>query len=151
MLKAATNPFFEVNFPKLMDVSKVMTEFKAPNVNMQALMDMQRKNMEALATINQATIANLQSFVQRQAEMMRQGFEETTHLMTTIMAAQTPQEKVICQAEASKKMAEECMTNIRDLTDSFSKCSSQAMETISNRMTDSVKELQGLMKTGVAA
>ena len=151
MLKAATNPFFEVNFPKLMDASKVMTEFKVPNFGMQALMDMQRKNMEAVTAINQALIANLQSFVQRQAEMMRQGFEETTHLMTTVMSAPTPQEKVMRQAETSKILTEQCMTNIRDLTDSFAKGNTQTMETISNRMTDSVKELQGLMKTGVAA
>lgn len=151
MSKPVINPIIEANFPKLVDPSKIMGEFKMPDFNMNALMDMQHKNIEVITAINQAVFENLQSFVQRQAELMRQGFEETTSLMNAFMSAPSVQEKVICQAEASKKMTEQCMANARDTAETFAKCNSQAMETISNRMNDNLVELCGLTKTNLAA
>ncbi len=122
MFKPATNSIFEADFSKMMNPSKIMGEFKMPGFDMNALMEMQRKNVEMITTINQAIAENLQAFAHRHAEFMQQGFEEATNLM-----------------------------NARDATETLAKCNSQTIETISNRMTDGVKELQGLMKTSVAA
>ena len=71
MPKPATNPVIEANFPKLVDASKIMAEFKMPGFDMNALMDMQRKNIEAITAINQATFEGMQSFAHRQTELMR--------------------------------------------------------------------------------
>ena len=151
MSKPATNPFSEADFSKFMDASKIMGEFKMPGFDMTALMEMQRKNVEMITTINQAIVENLQAFAHRHAEFMQQGFEEATNLMNAVMSASSPQEKVIRQAEASKDVVDKCIANARDATETLAKCNSQTMETISNRMTDGVKDLQGLMKASVAA
>jgi phasin family protein len=151
MFKPATNSIFEADFSKMMNPSKIMGEFKMPGFEMNALMEMQRKNVEMITTINQAIAENLQAFAHRHAEFMQQGFEEATNLMNAVMSASSPQEKVIRQAEASKDVVEKCIANARDATETLAKCNSQTIETISNRMTDGVKELQGLMKTSVAA
>jgi phasin family protein len=151
MFKPATNSIFEADFSKMMNPSKIMGEFKMPGFDMNALMEMQRKNVEMITTINQAIAENLQAFAHRHAEFMQQGFEEATNLMNAVMSASSPQEKVIRQAEASKDVVEKCIANARDATETLAKCNSQTIETISNRMTDGVKELQGLMKTSVAA
>ena len=133
MSKPATSPIFEADFSKLMNPSKIMGEFKMPGFDMNALMNMQRKNIEAITAINQAAFEGMQSFAQRQTELIRQGIEETTNLLNTFMSAQTPQEKVVCQVEASKVVVEKCMANARDAAETLAKCSSQAMETVSNR------------------
>jgi phasin family protein len=151
MSKPATSPIFEADFSKLMNPSKIMGEFKVPGFDMNVLMDVQRKNIEMIATINQAVVENLQSFAQRQVELMQHVFEETSSMMNTMISATTPQEKVVCQAEATKKFAEQCMTNVRDTAEAIVKCNSQTMETVSNRMSDNLVELRGLAKTNLAA
>jgi phasin family protein len=151
MSKPTTNPIFEVDFSKLMNPSKIMGEFKIPGFDMNVLMDIQRKNIEMITTINQTVVENLQSFAQRQTELMQRVLEDSSSMMNAMMSATTPQEKVVYQAEASKKVAEQCMTNVRDNAEAFAKCNSQAMETVSNRMSDNLVELRGMTKTNVAA
>jgi len=151
MSNPATNPIFEADFSKLMNPSKIMGEFKMPGFDVNALMDMQRKNVEMITSVNQAAVENWQSFVQRQVELMQRVFEETSSMVNSMMSAATPQEKAVCQAETSKKLTEQCMANVRDTAENFAKCNSQAMETVSNRMSDNLVELRGLTKTNLAA
>jgi len=151
MSKSATNPVIEANFKKLADTSKVLSEFKMPGFDMNALMEIQRKNVEAITAINQTVFESLQSLAQRQVELMQQGIQEAAKLMNTAMSAPTLQEKVGCHAEASKGVVEKCMANARDAAETLAKCNSQTMETVSHRMTDGLEELRGLMKPGIAA
>lgn len=151
MSKPAPSSAFKVDFPKLVDASKMMDTFKIPSFDMNALMEMQRKNIEMITVINQAVVENLQSFAGRQAEMIRQGFEETTNLMNIMMSAPTTQEKVMHQAEASKIVTEKCMANARDAAETLAKCNNHAMETVNNRMSEGLGELRSLIKTDVAA
>ena len=49
MSKPAANPFFEADFSKFMDMSKMMGEIKMTSVNMEAMMSCHRKNIETAA------------------------------------------------------------------------------------------------------
>jgi len=104
MFKSVTNPFFETNFSKLMDESKLMGGFKMPNFDMAAMMDMQRKNVEMLTALNQTALENLQTFTQNQMDLMRQGFEKTTSLLSGALSSQKSetQEDGTRQAGTSK-------------------------------------------------
>ncbi len=153
MSKPASNPFFEADFSKLMDVSKMMDmskmmgEFKMPAFNFEALMNAQRKNIEALTAVNQAAFESIQSLARRQAELVRQGLEETTGMMNAMMSSPSPEDKVLRQAEASKAAVEKCMANARDITETLTKCNAQAMETVSNRLNEGLEELRDIIKT----
>jgi phasin family protein len=151
MTKPTTSPVFEADISKLMDPSKVMAGFKVPGLDTNALMQIQRKNIEAMTAVSQAVLENLQSFAQRQAELMRLGFEETTSLIKAVMLAPTMQEKIACQAEASKAAVAKCMATGHDAAETLAKCNSHAMETVSNRMNEGMEELRDLIKTNVAA
>jgi phasin family protein len=151
MSRPATSPVFDPDFSKLMNPSKIMGEFKMPDFDMNVLMDTQRKNIETITTINQAVIENLQSFAKRQAELIQGVLEDSSNMINAIMSATTPQEKVMCQAEASKKMVEQCMANVRDNAEAFAKCNGQTMATVSNRMSNNLVQLHVMTKPKVAA
>lgn len=151
MSKPACNPFFESDFGKMMDMSRIMGEFKIPAFNMEACLSACRRNVEVATAVNQATIETMQAVIRRQAEWMRQGFEETTSMMNAVMNSPSPEEKVMRQAEASRAAMEKCMANMRDISETISRCQSQAMETVSTRMAESVEELRGLMRNDSAA
>lgn len=151
MSKPASNSFFEPDFSKMMDVSRMMGEFKMPSCDMEAMMSAYRRNMEAMAAVNQAAFETMQTIARRQADLMRQGFEEATGMINAVMSSPTPEEKVMRQVEASKAAMEKCMAGARDIAESVSKCQSRTMETVTNRMSEGLEELRGMMKNGKAA
>lgn len=148
MSKPAAGSFFETDFFKAMDMTKVMGDFKMPtNASFEPLMAAQRKNIEAFTALNQAAFESFRSLAQRQAELMRQTFEESASVVNTIMNSSTPEEKVLRQAEASKAAVDKCLANARDISETFAKCNYQAMETVSNRLKETMDELRGMIKT----
>jgi phasin family protein len=153
MSRPASNPFFEADFSKMMDVSKMMGEFKMPmpSYDVGAFMSACRRNMETMAAVNQAAFETMQVVTRRQADLVRQGFEEVSGIMNAMMSSPTPEEKVLRQAEASKVAMDKCMAGARDIAESVAKCHSRTMETVSNRMTEGLEELRTMMKNGKAA
>jgi phasin family protein len=89
----------------------------------------------------------MQSLIRRQADLMRQGMEDAASLMSAMMSCPTPQEKVMRHAEASKMAMEKYLANARDVAETLSKCNSQAMEAVSNRLNEGLEELRGMMKS----
>lgn len=151
MSKPAANPFFEADFSKLMDATKLFGEFKLPGFNFEALATAQRKNIEAITAVNQAAFESLQAIARRQAELVRQGLEESTSLLNAVMSSPTPEDKVIRQAEASKAAVDKYIANARDIGETISKYNNQAMETVSNRLNEGLEELRDIIKTTRAA
>lgn len=152
MSKPASNPFFETDFSKYMDVSKMMDmsklmgDFKMPNV--EALMACQRKNVEAVTSANQMAMESIQTFVQRQADIARQSFEAAMAMIQAVMNAQTPEEKMAKQTDAMKDAMERCVSNLKELTDMATRSQYQAMDAISSRVSESLDEISGMMKNG---
>ena len=151
MSKPASNGFFEADFSKYMDMSKMMGEFKMPSVNMEAVMSSHRKNLETCAAVAQAACETMQAIARRQAEWARQCCEECTSMMNAVMAAETPEEKVIRHAEISKAAVDKCIAQAREIADAVGRANSQAMETVSNRMSEGLDEFRDLVRNGRAA
>jgi phasin family protein len=156
MSKPFTNPFFEADMSKLFDVSKfdmskMGGDFRMPQLDMEAAFNLQRKNMEACTALVQATFESMQSLGQRQAGIVRQMMEEATQTVQSVITTQSPEEKVIKQAEASKMAMDKCLANVRDISETISKCNTQALETVSTRMNEGMDELRGIIKSSRSA
>lgn len=147
MSKNPLNPFLEADFSKLFDMSKFVGDFKVPNVDVDALMVAHRKNLEALSSANQAAFEGLQSLARRQAELIRQGFEDTTNLVNSVVAQQSPEDRVAKQAEVTKATLERNVANLKELTELAARANYQAIEFISNRISEGLEELRSLVKT----
>lgn len=151
MSKPAANPFFETDFSKFMDVTKMMGDFKLPTINMEAVLAAHRRNIEVMTAVNQACFESMQNLVRRQAELARQCLEECTTMVNAAMSSDTPEEKVIRQAEMSKAAVEKCMANAREIAETVTKSNCQAMEAFSNRMNEGLEEFRSIVKNGRAA
>ena len=147
MSKPAANPFFEIDFSKFADMSKMASEFKMP-FSMEPMMAMQRRNVEAMTAVNQAAYESMQMIARRNMDMMRQGMEDMMGMMNSMMTmpSASPQEKVMRQAEVSKMAVEKCITNAKEVADTLNKCNTQAMEIVANRLSESMEEIRGMMQ-----
>ncbi|CAK0753927.1 Phasin [Azospirillaceae bacterium] len=137
MAKPTAYPFFE------MDVSKMLAEFKLPGVDVDAIMSSQRRNIEAVTAANQLAIEGMQAVVRRQAEILRQTMEETGAMLTEMMTAGAPEEKVAKQAELVKSAFEKALANMKELAEMVAKSNTEAANVISRRVSESLEELKG--------
>jgi phasin family protein len=138
-MATAKNPFME------MDVTKMMGDFKMPTMDVEKLMTVQRKNVEALTNANQLAIEGMQAIARRQAEIMRQMIEETSQALKLMMEQGSPEERMAKQADLMKAGFEKTLANLRELGEMVAKSNREAFDVINVRVTQSLEELKGMM------
>jgi phasin family protein len=144
------NPFANMDFSKFdlskFDMSKMLGDVKIPGFDMQAVMDAQRKNIEALTAANQAAVQGMQAVAQRQAEILSQSMSEVSSIAQQLASsASNPQEMTAKQTELARKAFEQALANMRELAEMVSKSNTEAFAIINKRVTESLQELKGLV------
>ena len=144
------NPFANVDFSKFdfskFDFSKALGDVKIPGFDMQAAMDAQRKNIEALTAANQAAVQGIQAVAQRQAEILSQAISEVSTVAQQLASSgSNPQELTAKQAELARKAFEQALANARELAEMVSKSNTEAFAIINKRVTESLQELKSLV------
>ena len=118
----------------------------APFIDMEALISIQRKNVEVLSAFSQSYYDALQALWRRQLDSYRQMMEDNSQMFRAIMSSPTPEERAKKQAELSKVAMEKYMNNLRDASETFSRFNSQAVETVGQRVNESLNEVYGVVK-----
>lgn len=136
MAKTTGNPFFD------MDLTKMLSEYKVPGVDMDSILASQRKNIEAVTAANQLAMEGLQAVIRRQAEIMRQSLEESSAMLNEVMAAGSPEDKAAKQADVIKSAFERALANSRELAELLAKSNTEAAEVLNKRFSDSLDELK---------
>ena len=127
-----------------MDISKVFADLKLPGVDMEAMMSSQRKNIEALTTANKLAFEGMQAIARRQTDVMRQMMEDMSGMLSHVMTAASPEERVAKHAEMTKQTYEKILANMKELAEMMAKSNSEAADVILKRISDSLEELKGL-------
>ena len=157
------NPFFNGEFAKFdfasfmdpsklteqwekFDLSKVADQFKMPGLDAQALVEYQKRNLEAFTSANKIALEGAQAVIRRQAEIVRKGVEDASKALSELNAAETPQAKMLKQAELAKEAYEAAVANLRELTEMASKSNGEAAELISTRVSESFGEFTSEFK-----
>ena len=65
-----------------MDISKMMEQFKLPGVDMEKIMDAQRKDVEALMAANKHAYEGMQALAQRQAQILQETMTQWQNVMS---------------------------------------------------------------------
>jgi phasin family protein len=139
---AKTNPFFDVDVSKFGDISKLISDFKVPGVDVESVLASQQKNIQALTAANQLAFEGFQAVARRQSEIVRQTIEQTTAIVSELMAAGSPEDKVAKQADLVKLAFEKALANARELAELVAKSNSEAADVINKRVSESLDELK---------
>ena len=145
MAQRSGNPFAEFDFGKMLDVSKLMADFRMPGVDVEAITASQRKNLEALTAANQLAIEGMQAVARRQTEILRQVMEEATSAMKDVMTAGSPEDKASRQTDIAKEALSRAVSNMRELAEMVAKSNNEAFDVINRRVSDSLDELKTLI------
>ena len=128
------------------DFAKAADQFKVPGLDAQALVEFQKRNLEAVASANKIALEGAQAVIRRQAEILRQGVEELSTAVSELNAAGTPQDKVLKQVELAKSAYEASLANLRELAELASKSNGEAADLLSNRVSESFGEFTSEFK-----
>jgi len=139
------NPFAQ------MDVSKMFETFKSPVMDMGSLMEMQRKNMQALMDANRVAAEGYRSLMARQVEMMREGFEQFSKTMQTGMTQPTSTDTAGEQVEAIRDNFEQAFTHFRELAEMASDAHGEAFKIMQDRLSEQMDEFKSLGEETVKA
>jgi phasin family protein len=128
-----------------MDISKLMEQFKIPGVDLGAIVEARRKDIEALTQANQQAYQGMQALAQRQAEILKETMSEWQTSMQG-MKGKNPADIAAKQVALATEAFEKALANMRELSEIASRTQIQALETVNKRFQENLQELKKLMQ-----
>jgi len=96
---------------------KSLESFNVPGIDMSAILDSQRKNIEAVTNANRIALEGVQALMQRQTEILQQSFEEATKLTQNFDPAADPAERMAQQTELAQEALQQALAKMRELAE----------------------------------
>lgn len=124
-----------------MDVTRMLEQFKLPGVDVNALVEARRKDVEALVKANQQAYQGVQALTQRQAEILTAAASSMQANLGG-MAGKAPTEMATKQAEMARQAFDKALVDMRELAEIVTRSQAQAYEALSKRFQEHVQEFQ---------
>jgi phasin family protein len=146
---AASIPSFS-SFAKLpaFNAASLAQAFKLPGFDVNTVVDIQRRNFEALTATNQTIAQGLQTVVRRQGEIARQSVKQFQDLVSFKPASVT--ETLIKRIDLTKTSYEKNVADARELGVIVAKVGTEAVDILSRRVIASLDEVKAAARPKAA-
>ena len=128
--------------PWLDDIKKLTEKFQLPGVDVAALVDWQRKDMETLVEANRQAYEGVRALIERRNEIL----QETLAQFQAAVKDATSSEAIAKQAEAGKQGVQQVIANIRELAEMEAQSRNNAWKVVQDRMQENLANLQKLLQ-----
>jgi len=139
--RQSTSPDASV-FPGIEDLKKLIEKFQLPSVDIDALIDWQRRDMEALTEANRQASEGLKALVERRNEILRESVAEWQAAVKDATSA----EAITKRADAAKQGVQKAIANFRELSEMEAQSRSNAWKILQERMQENMATLQKLLQ-----
>src|SRR3954452_22496287 len=113
-------------------------DFKLPGFDVNTVVDIQRRNFEALTAANQTVVQGLQTVMQRQGEIARQSVKQFQDLLSFKPSSASVNEVLVKRIDLTKTSYEKTVADARELGDIVAKVGSEAANILSRRVVASL-------------
>jgi len=128
--------------PWLGDLKKMAERFTLPGIDIAALIEWQRKDMEALAEANRQAYEGIQAMVSRRNEILQETLAQWQAGMKDLASG----EAMTKQAENAKQQVEKAVANFRELSQLEAQARNNAWKVMQDRMQENFANLQKLLQ-----
>lgn len=132
----------------IQDFTSTLGEFKVPGMDMDAMLDSQRKNMEALTAANRQALEGMQTIAERQRELFQQAMDEANNITKELATSGNPQDLAQKQSAVMQQAFEKAFAAMRELAEMTAKTNQQTFDTLNKRFQESLAELRETTGTG---
>lgn len=122
-------------------LKKFGSELNLPKVDVDKLIEIHRKNLDALDQSAQAASAGATSLVDKQREIVETAFSEAAAMAREFKPTGDPKEVLAKQTEFAKKAFDITVQNTRDLAQLATQTTTDASKIIRDRLRESLSEL----------
>ncbi|MDP4797117.1 MAG: TIGR01841 family phasin [Rhodospirillales bacterium] len=146
-----SNPFF-ADYAKMMtefdpkkmadEFTKATKGFEMPKFDFDAVIELQKKNFDALSAANHVAAEGAQAFAKRQSEMLQQALEEVSKMIETFTKIENPQAVAAVQADLLKGAFVKSVDNTRELADLLTKSNAEASDALNTRVVEALEEVK---------
>ena len=142
-MSKATTPDFTNPFGNL---DELLKQFKMPGVDVNAIIESRRKDMDALIAANQATAAAMQKVAMKQTEILTQALQAAQESAQALAKGVGGVIDPMKQADLTRKAYEKALADMKEVGEIAQKAQTTAMSGITARAQQSVQELTKLMQ-----
>jgi phasin family protein len=128
--------------PPLGDLGKMLEKVKLPGVDIAAIVEAQRKDMEALAEANRQAYEGIKSLAERRNQMLKEAFGKWQDAMKGARGT----ELITKQAELARQGVQDAIANIRELADMEAKSRKKAWKVVQDRFEENLASLKKLLQ-----
>lgn len=126
------------------DFSKLIEQFKLPGIDLNALMEARRKDIEALAAANRTALEGAQALSQKQAEILRTTMDQLQSFVKQMTATGTA--TPASAGELVQQTLQRAFASMRELAETAYKSQSDAFAVVNQRVQENIQELKALLQ-----
>jgi phasin family protein len=129
----------------VVDLNKMMDQLKLPNIDLQAIMEGRRKDLEAIVKANEVALNGIKSVADKQAEMLQTVLGEIGTKLKSMAQDGSPSAKA---TEMAQQTIEKALGAMRTLAEANGQSQAQVLDVINTRVQQSIEEIRATLKTG---
>lgn len=124
------------------ELGKLLTRFKLPGIDVAAIVDSQRKDMQALADANRQAYEGIKALNKRRNEMLKEALAE----WRAAMKGSTGKDVLSKQAELARKGVQDAIANVRELAEMEAQSRKKAWKLVQDRFEENLGNLKRLLQ-----
>jgi phasin family protein len=128
-------------FP-MFDFEALLKQFSVPNVDARAIMEAQKKNIEALVAANQKIAESMQKIAQQEQKIVQEAISDWTAAAGKVKGDGDIEAQTALQTEAAIKAVEDGVKHMRNFAELVAKAQIDSMAILNKRMDESIAELR---------
>ena len=115
-------------------------QYKLPGLDVSAILEARRKDVEALAEANQVAFGGMQAIQGKQLDILRRAM--TDFQTITQQLAESPGKPLVNPTDAVQKALHSALADMQDIATKTQKAHTEAYAVVAKRMEEAVKELK---------
>ena len=140
--KATTSAKRTMGLPSYADLGKLVGNFKLPGVDVKAIVESQRKDMEALAEANRQAYEGIKALAKRRNEILQEALSE----WQAAMKDATGKDAISKSAERAKQGVKQAIDRFRELAEMESETRRKSWKVLQDRFQENLQNLQNVLK-----
>jgi phasin family protein len=139
---AVAAPAAKAKSPPLGDLGKMLGKIKLPGIDIAAIVESQRKDMEALAEANRQAYEGIKALSERRNQMLKEAFTNWQQAMKGARGT----ELITKQVELARQGVQDAVANVRELARMEAKSRKEAWKVVQDRFEENLAQLKKLLQ-----
>ena len=128
------------------DILKLLEQYKLPGIDVAAIIEMRRKDIDALMTANRVALEGAQSVGQKQVEILRSTLDQLSSLIRQASASESMTERTTKTRELVQQVLQRALENMRELAETAHKSQTDTYAVLTKRIQENLDEAKALLR-----